>query len=220
MPARDFRMALTKLSLLSAAVTAIAERPFAEVGVAELCKVAGVSEQTFFNYFPRKADLLFYYVDLWRIEAPCRALRATGGRRGLSLIEALFDVEARAMEMRPRMMFEIIGWKSVQTDSHPSSAVSAAERRLAFPDLPEAVEAEPTSLTSLFQAHLSAAVETEDLPARTDMEAATIALLSHFYGVPLALGSARVNETGRLYRTQLSLLWDGIWAAARRRALD
>lgn len=220
MAVREFKAAQTKLALLGACVAAIPERPFAEIGVAELCGAAQVSEQTFFNYFHRKADLLFYYVDLWRIEAPCRAARAAGGAPGLAFIEALFDVEARGMELRPRMMFEIIGWKSLQPAIHASGVISAAERRLAFPDLPEALEAAPCPQAELFDAHLQAAVAGGDLPPRADREAAGVALVSLFYGVPLALGQARIEQAGRLYRAELSLLWDGLWAAARRRTID
>lgn len=214
---REYKGAAAKLGLLAAAIARIAVKPFAEVTVAELCEAAGVSEQTFFNYFPRKGDLLLYYVALWLIEAPCRAGRAVRGARGLRFIEALFDVEARGIAERPRLMFEIVVWKALQGGGlGPFPAIPAAERRVAFPDLPEALDSRAVPLPELLRRQLRFAVRARELPAATRVEPAASALFALFYGVPLAHGVERAGAVRAAYRRQLALLWDGLRAAGRR----
>jgi AcrR family transcriptional regulator len=62
-----------------------AERGFERVPVAEIARAAEVSEQTVFNYFPRKEDLVF-----WRLESFEDELLATIAEReaGESIVRA------------------------------------------------------------------------------------------------------------------------------------
>lgn len=55
---REKKYAKTKLALLDAATERIGEKTFDAISVKELCEQAEVSEATFFNYFPKKQDLL------------------------------------------------------------------------------------------------------------------------------------------------------------------
>ena len=212
---REYKAAAAKLALLAAAIERIAVKPFAEVTVAELCAAAQVSEQTFFNYFTKKGDLLFYYIALWLVEAPCRARRQVRGAQGLRFIGALFEVEARGIAQRPRMMFEIIVWKSMQAGPNRFPEITRAERLVAFADLPEALESGSVALVELFRRHLRWAARNGELPAATRIDAAVTALFALFYGVPLALGVERARSVRPAYRAQLDLLWAGLRAAHR-----
>ncbi len=212
---REYKASAAKLGLLAAAIERIAVKSFAEVTVAELCAAAGVSEQTFFNYFGKKGDLLFYYIALWLIEAPCRARRQARDAQGLRFVEALFDVEARGIAQRPRMMFEIIVWKSMQAGPNRLPGITPAERRVAFPDLPEALESGSVALAELFRQHLRWAARSGELPAATRIDAAVTALFALFYGVPLALGVEQARSVRFAYQAQLELLWAGLRAEAR-----
>src|SRR5436305_14851303 len=54
----------TRELIAETARTLFAERGFEAVTVAEISRAADVSQQTVFNYFPTKEDLVF-----WRLEA-------------------------------------------------------------------------------------------------------------------------------------------------------
>ena len=215
---REYKAAAAKLTLLAAAIERIAVKSFAEVTVAELCATAGVSEQTFFNYFAKKSDLLFYYIALWLVEAPCRARQQARGAQGLRFIEALFDVEARGIAQRPRMMFEIIVWKSMQVGPNRFPEITRAERLVAFADLPEALKSSSIALVDLLRQYLRWAARNGELPAGTHIDAAVTALFALFYGVPLALGVERARSVRSAYRVQLDLLWTGLRAARQARS--
>jgi len=61
---RERKKARTRELIAETARTLFAERGFEAVTVAEVARAADVSQQTVFNYFPTKEDLVF-----WRLEA-------------------------------------------------------------------------------------------------------------------------------------------------------
>jgi AcrR family transcriptional regulator len=61
---RERKKQRTRESIAEAARRLFAERGFERVTVAEVARAAEVSEQTVFNYFPTKEDLVY-----WRLEA-------------------------------------------------------------------------------------------------------------------------------------------------------
>ncbi|MFJ9931150.1 TetR/AcrR family transcriptional regulator [Streptomyces misionensis] len=56
---RDRKKAATRGSLLRAATQMFAERGYQETTVKDIAAAAGVTERTFFRYFPSKEDLVF-----------------------------------------------------------------------------------------------------------------------------------------------------------------
>ena len=61
---RERKKAQTRELLAETARRLFAERGFEQVSVAEIARVADVSEKTVFNYFPTKEDLVY-----WRLES-------------------------------------------------------------------------------------------------------------------------------------------------------
>src|SRR5215210_4290457 len=80
---RERKFAKTKLALLRAAVTRLEQKRLSEITVKELCEHVQVSEATFFNYFPRKDDLLHYFTRIWTLEVLLHARQAAGADAGL-----------------------------------------------------------------------------------------------------------------------------------------
>ncbi|MBL1084670.1 helix-turn-helix transcriptional regulator [Streptomyces actinomycinicus] len=56
---RDLKKAATRRSLLRTATRMFAERGYQETTVRDIAAAAGVTERTFFRYFPSKEDLVF-----------------------------------------------------------------------------------------------------------------------------------------------------------------
>ncbi len=90
-PLRERKQARSRLALLNAAVERMREKALADITVEELCQAAEVSKGTFFRYFARKVDLIFYYIRLWSIEVTWRERKAADSTSSLALIEALFE---------------------------------------------------------------------------------------------------------------------------------
>lgn len=89
---RETKKVQTRDAIAAAAMGLFVTRGFDKVTVAEIARVAGVSEKTVFNYFPTKEDIFFDEVPE-RLEALTEAVRARGA--GQSLLAAMHELHAQ-----------------------------------------------------------------------------------------------------------------------------
>jgi AcrR family transcriptional regulator len=208
---RDRKLARTRLDLLDALRTRLAKRPLEEISIRELADAADISEATFFNHFPTKADLAFYFVQLWSLDAGWHARRAEP-RGARAAIEAILDATAADVAAHPRVMAEVIAFQARMPGKVALRPVSRAERRLAFPDRDGIDELEDRGLDGLLPALIDRAIERGELPRTVDRQAAFLAITNVFFGVPLILGPRAPEQVAAAYRQQLDLVWKGLSA--------
>ena len=111
-------------------------------------------------------------------------------------------------------MGEIIAHQARLRERPHLPELTRAERLLAFPEL-ASIEAVPDKgIESVLVPSLQEAVHLEQLPANTHMGTVMVALVSIFFGVPLALRVANPQGIGAMYKQQLIVLWSGVRAAA------
>ncbi len=212
---RERKYARTKLALLEAAVTRLKTRAFEAISVKELCDEAMVSEATFFNYFPKKSDLLVYFVQMWSIDVAWHALQAANGAGGTRAIEAIFARTAERARNRPRVMNEIIAFLARHRDEMVFRPVSLGERLMAFPDRDHLAELPDDAFDSLLEPNIAQAIALGELPGTTSPAQTRVVLETIFFGVPLALGIARAAEVDRMYKEMLALTWSGLRTTTR-----
>ena len=211
---RERKFARTRLALGAATTHHLEAAPFETLSVKALCERVQISEATFFNYFPKKEDLIVYLDRLWTLELNWYGQQAARQQRGLPVIEALFRYTSIQIQKKPGLMGEIIAHEARARERHPGPEITPAERMLAFSDL-EGIDALPDdSLETLLRGALQAAIEQGELPANTAIAAAMVGLVSIFYGVPLAMQHTNPAAIGAMYRQQLVLLWEGVRAVA------
>lgn len=211
---RERKFARTRLSLAEAATRHLEVASFETLSVKTLCERVQISEATFFNYFPRKEDLIIYLDRLWTLELNWYGRQSAGQHKGLAVIEALFRYTSIQIQKKPGLMGEIIAHEARARERSHGMDITTAERMIAFSDL-EGIEALPDdSLESLLRNSLQGAIDLGELPPNTVIAAAMVALVSIFYGVPLALQHANPAAIGAMYRQQLALLWAGLRAVA------
>ena len=214
---RQRKFARTRLALARVLADALGEQSFAEVPVKRLCRAAEVSEATFFNYFPRKQDLMTYLAHLWMLELGWHVERASAENRGLSVVDKLFAEVARTCERRPGVLAELLAWIARGGSLNTGLAISALEKQLAFPDLP-GIEATPIKgIDAWLAPHLEAAISRGELPENTLVPLLLGALLSILFGAPLTLLASDPARIAPVYRQQLALLLAGVRAATAAR---
>jgi AcrR family transcriptional regulator len=209
LPLRQRKFARTKLALLEAAIEEIRDRPLEEVRVKDLCAKVAISEASFFNYFPRKSDLLVYYIQLWSIEMAWHVRHLAEARGGLAAIEEIFRMTAARTVENPAPMGEIVAAQARMTAPPQFADIGLAERLLAFPDLEGVDELEGQGLDTLLPPLIERAVRAGELPKKTNRDAVLIALAAVFLGLPVVLRRAP-QALGEAYHAQLQLLWDGL----------
>jgi len=61
---REKKFVKTKVSLMQAFMSRLKTTRFANISIKEVCESVEVSEGTFYNYFPQKVDVVYYYKSL------------------------------------------------------------------------------------------------------------------------------------------------------------
>lgn len=207
---RERKFARTRLALAAAVTRHLESAPLGSLSVKALCDQVQISEATFFNYFPRKDDLVAYLDKLWSLELNWYGGQAAQQQHGLAVIEALFRYTSIQIQKKPGLMAEIIAYEARDREHAPRPEITLAERVMAFPDLEGIDASEQDSLETLFKAALQQAMKLGELPENTLMPAAMVGLVSIFYGVPLAIQHSNPASIGAMYRQQLELLWAGL----------
>ena len=211
---RERKFAKTRLALAEAASHHLEAASFETLSVKSLCERVQISEATFFNYFPKKEDLIVYLDRLWTLELNWYGHQAMQQHQGLAVIDALFRYTSIQVQKKPGLMGEIIAHEARSRTRHRGPEITVAERMLAFSDLDGIVDTPDDSLEGLLRGSLQTAIEQGELPENITMPAAMVGLVSIFYGVPLALQHSNPASIAAMYRQQLELLWKGLRAAA------
>jgi len=211
---RERKFAKTRLALAEAASHHLEAASFEMLSVKSLCERVQISEATFFNYFPKKEDLIVYLDRLWTLELNWYGQQAMQQHQGLAVIDALFRYTSIQIQKKPGLMGEIIAHEARSRSRNPGPEITVAERMMAFSDLDGIVSTPDDSLEGLLRGSLQTAIEQGELPENIAISAAMVGLVSIFYGVPLALQHSNPAAIAAMYRQQLELLWKGLRAAA------
>lgn len=147
------RRSQTREEIHRAAVDLVLERGLAQVTVDEIAEAAGVSQRTFFNYFPTKRDALVLGPPPLPAEALARFLRG-GGR----LREDLRDLLVAYVERSPRQRDELRRLHTV-VRANPELSPLMQQRFRAFEaELADAVARRLGEASVTFEASVIAAV--------------------------------------------------------------
>ena len=211
---RERKFARTRLALAEAASGHLEAASFETLSVKSLCERVQISEATFFNYFPKKDDLIVYLDRLWTLELNWYGEQAMQQQQGLAVIEALFRYTSIQIQKKPGLMGEIIANEARSRERHSGPDISLAERMLAFSDLEGIENLSDDSLEALLRGSLQMAIEMGELPENTVISVAMVGLVAIFYGVPLALQHSNPAAIAAMYRQQLELLWEGLRVVA------
>lgn len=218
LPLRPRKFALTKVGLLNAAVERLDRVSLEELQVRELCQAVDISEASFFNYFPKKADLLVYFVQLWTLDVAWHALlSAPRPSTAREAIERIFEFSGRQAAEHPGVMAEVLAAQARLTEEPRVPELTLAERLAAFPGRPGVEGLEARGLDSLFPELLQQAVKGGELPRKTDVQAAFLGLTAIFFGVPTVLRRIDPRAIAPAYRQQLSIYWSGLTVGTNSR---
>ena len=216
-PLQQRKQARTRLALLDATIELMRKKALADITVEEICQEVEVSKGTFFRYFPRKIDLIFYYIRLWNIEVVWHANRIAGGASGLAVVEAIFELTAEVFKDHPRLFLELIALRAFEQQKFTKSIqnskrmVSQAERLLHFPDMKGIDLIPERTLYRIIQDSLKDAIANKEIPKNIDIEEVGLSLGGIFYGLPLIIVNQNtLNNLASAYKKQLHILWAGL----------
>jgi len=212
LPLRERKAARVRHSLITASMARMSESSFDAVRIADLCRVAEITEQTFFNYFPHKRLLLSHIILLWGIETEYHARRFEEGRSAVATIEEVFALMAAKIESNPRVAAELLAQQASRRGPPQFPTITVADRLLWYPELSGVEEIEAVGILGILRPRVRRAIEKGELAPHVEAETVVRALFSIFVGAPLLLAWDDPAAVGQAFREQLALLWKGLSA--------
>jgi AcrR family transcriptional regulator len=210
-PLRERKYLKTRIRLAGALRQHLEQVSLEELAVRDLCEEVELSEATFFNYFPRKTDLLAYLSQLWAVDLAWFGQQSLGqGGNGLAVVQALFDRAAQQFQVAPGATGELIAWQARMRQRHLPAPLSANECRLAYPEHAGVEAMVDQGIEQILVAGVQRAIDQGELPRNIHLPTVMVSLVSIFYGVPLALRLSNPAGIGAMYRQQLMILWTGL----------
>ena len=208
-PLRERKQAKTKVALTMAFVERLKSARLDDISIKEICDSVDVSEATFYNYFPAKIDLIYYYQQLLALKIIWETNRKAKKDSPLHRIDVFFDVLTQQIS-HPYLFYELVSILVGQKVRPKRVTISLAERLYAFPKSKGIKDIPAMSLEDFLYNNLKEAVQRGELPRDVNLSDIMIFLLTIITGVPLAISYDNFNTLGSHYKKQLSFLWKGL----------
>lgn len=206
---RERKTAENKQAIIRVLLEKMKHEDINDIKISYLCRRSGVSQASFYNYFPHKSDMLIYYIQLWSVSTIWKAKNRCN-KSGLTVIENIFKETAKDIVEHPNMMAEIISfqakWKPPE-EGWPE--INKVDKIIAFPEFKGVEKIPAHGFDSILLSNLENAVESGELPKSTDIMTLVITLSSIFFGVPMLLGHIPAEYMEDIYLQQLNLVWAG-----------
>ncbi|MDY0093961.1 MAG: TetR/AcrR family transcriptional regulator [Candidatus Vecturithrix sp.] len=215
---RERKHAQTKIALAEAITERLKTYRLKDISVKEVCDTIPISEVTFYNYFPKKTDVLVYILQLWRLEMQWHLLGWEEEKSNLEVIEAYFDFAAQGVEEYPGVMAEALAYFTQKRGCLHFDDLSIAEKILAFPTLPgiEEIQLPPhPKEEKMLEKYIRRAIESGELPSQTDVDFVIHALDALFIGSMMTFYKDKPILLRQLYQQMLKILWKGLWQDAK-----
>lgn len=199
LPKRTRNAARTRMGLLDALLDALKSSSFEAITTQSLCDAVGITQPTFFKYYPLKSDVLVAFVHLWSVELQHEIATLQTGRAQL---ETIFERTGERILEHPRVMHEIIAHQMRMEAPPTLTPPTQAELLLRFPERSGVEQLTPLGVDRMIAQALERAHAQDELEARSDELPVLIALLvAAFFGIPAA--ERRLSAIPALYHQAL-----------------
>ena len=212
---REIKYAMARFGLLSALFRALQAGPADAIRIRDLCKAAEVSEPSFFNYFPQKDDLFYYFVGLWSVDS---FLYTRHRKPGLETLREFYAYTGKVAEAHPYLMKELLAYQAraeVTQRARFVPPLTLAEKTLAFGRVEGMEQIPDKGIRNLILLGLEQAVRRGELPRRTPLPGAAMAVGGIFFGVAGLCAASDFKGLSAHYLRSLGIVFKGLRAKGR-----
>lgn len=194
---RELKKARTKVRLLHTTLDIIEEKSFRFVHVEELCERVEISKVTFFKIFPRKEDILIYFMRTWLTE--CMLEIEETNKKGTAALRHIFEKVSNQAKKQPGLMLSLVAFLS-EEKMHPCMPhLTEAEINLLYPNKQERVQTLIPDLAQLFTTCVEEGKQFGDITSNLATPDIVKLLHTIFYGAYL---------TAHLYRSDVMEMYE------------
>ncbi|RJX39280.1 TetR/AcrR family transcriptional regulator [Paenibacillus pinisoli] len=203
---REIKKARAKIALYEASLSLMEDKMFHEVMLEDICRQAEVSRVTFFKFFPKKEDVLVYFMRVWLTE---RIIEIEQEKKmGFDAIRHLLYKVAEQTKVTPGILPSLISFLA-EMRMHPHlQELTEAEVCLLFPDHEEIGSSTP-DLYKIFHTSMEYAEKNGTLKEGISLDRAVKVLFTIFYGSFLTAQQYASTDIIGFYEIHLQLLEKG-----------
>ncbi len=209
-PLRERKAAKTKLAIMRSFMHQLQTLRFEDISIQEICNEVEISEGTFFNYFPKKFDVLHYALSVASLARNWRVTKVSKSKTVYEDVSLFYEILCEQFE-NAHVVYELIGaFVREVKDECIAVELSLAEKLLAYPEHAGIEECEASAPELFFSELVEKAIKKGELPKETNVRSSVIALKSIVCGVTLAVKEDEFSDTCKYMKQQLQFIWDGL----------
>ena len=208
-PLREKKHAKTKLALTEAFIKKMEQEDYDALSIKDICQQVEVSEATFFNYFPKKMDVIIYFHQLFFLKIYWRLEHESQTQDPLQRIMKLLDYLADDIP-EPNVFYKFIG--VFLKDRQCKDAVvdiSAAEKYYAYPDLAGIEDIKPANMDLYLQELIGQAITQKKINPAVSRDDVWLAVHTILIGTPMSLKDS-FSGLKEAFRKQITWLWQSL----------
>ncbi|HNX91366.1 MAG TPA: TetR/AcrR family transcriptional regulator [Candidatus Omnitrophota bacterium] len=212
---RAMKYARTKIAVMNAFIARLREKSFDDISIQEICREAEISEGTFFNYFPAKIDIIYYYSFMMFLKIEWCACQEIPEGKYLSRINTAFEKLAEEMNS-PNMLYQLVALMITQKNRPSKISISSIERELVFPNCNGINDMPLLFIDEFLNEQLNEALANKELPKNIEIEDMQISLISILGGTLLATKFGNIINIKYHYMRQLHLFWKSLGITVKK----
>ena len=213
---REKKYAKTKNALTRAFMERLKSTKFSDISIRDVCASVEVSEGTFYNYFPSKADLASYFRTLTLLKISWEVKKKEEEIKPLKLIEYIFDLILKDVE-QPFLFYEIVSiFTAERVEPNRELKLTDMEKIYAFPKCPGIEKIPVVTLGDLFSQVIEKGQKKGFISRNAKVHDIVLALMAIVVGLPLVIKMEDFNKLRKFYRGQFALLWKAIEVKKRK----
>jgi AcrR family transcriptional regulator len=199
---REKKAARIKLNILDYTINRIGKRSFKDLVVDEICESVEISKVTLFKYFPKKGDILEYFMRVWVLRRLVE-LRKTP-LFGLEAIRYLFQALAEDCERYPGLILSLVGYIASQNEPPSKQRISIEERKILFPEEDDLASIDILPIEQILLNYLIEAAKRGEIhPDKASISTVRL-LITVFYGSALTAHMEDITKIRTVYLENLA----------------
>ena len=205
---RAVKAAKIKLAILQATIDLVGHGSFKDLHISELCKRVAISKVTLFRYFPRKKDILLYYMRIWTFH---RAVELNeNGKKGIEGIFFIVDKLSESFEKRPGLILSFIGHLASTQLIQKPFPIKEAERKMLYPQVDHIKKVEILSLEQLLETFLLEAIFNNEITKSSNPKDLTYSIVSVIYGSLLTAHIHHIKPSKLYFQRNTQIVLNGL----------
>ncbi|MBN1914686.1 MAG: TetR/AcrR family transcriptional regulator [Parachlamydiales bacterium] len=200
----------TKLALTKAFIQKLYSVRFSAISIKEICEEVGVSEATFYNYFPQKIDVICYFTLTQHLEMLWILFYREKHLAPLKKIELLFELFEKKIT-HPYLFFEVVGVLFEWKQNIPQiEQLDVLEKKILFPHYEAIDTITIIPLREVFRELIQQAQKANVFSNKFSAQDLSYIFHSILIGVPLSLNSQNFNKLTNIYKFHLHTLQESL----------